>query len=71
MNAIRKLISYSDFMQAQLITNLLEGHGIPVLNRSDNAGGIDNGMFASNGIHLYVHEDNFVDALKIIETSGS
>jgi hypothetical protein len=70
MNAIRKLASYSDFMQAQLIMNLLEGCGIPVLNRSDNAGGIDNGLFASNGIHLYVHEDNLIEALKIIESSN-
>lgn len=70
MNAdLRKLTSFSDPMQAQLVKNLLEGCGIPVLNLSDNAGGIDNGLFASHGIHLYVHKDDLDEALKIMETA--
>lgn len=65
---LRKLTSYSDSIEAQLMMNLLESCGIPVLNLSDNAGGIDNGLFASNGIHLYVHKDNLSEAVEIMET---
>ncbi|MBC7530597.1 MAG: DUF2007 domain-containing protein [Oligoflexus sp.] len=68
---IRKLTSYSDRMEGEMAASFLKACGIDVLVRSDDAGGINNAMTASNGIHLFVHESQLEEALELLKTDMS
>jgi hypothetical protein len=62
-----KLTSYSDRIESELVSSFLEGNGIFVLIKSDDAGGINNSMTASNGVHLYVSSTQFEEAKALLE----
>ena len=68
MNAhLLKLTSYSNRIEGEMVASFLEGSGIFVMIKSDDAGGINNAMTASNGIHLYVSSTQFEEARTLLE----
>lgn len=67
MNA-RKLTSFSDRIQADIIKSLLESNEIPVFVKHDSAIGYPSNAFSADGFHLFVPEDLYDEALKIIST---
>jgi hypothetical protein len=69
MNA-RKLTSFSDRIQADLIKSLLESNEIPVMIQHDSAIGYPGNAFSADGFHLYVPEDLYEEAMKIISANG-
>lgn len=63
----RKLVSYADRMQAEIVKSLLESNEIPVIIQNDSEIGYAGNPFSAQGFHLYVPEDLFEDALKLID----
>jgi len=63
---LRKVTSFSDRIEAELLANYLKSCGIEVFLKSDDAGGINTAMTASNGVHLFVSEAQFEEASAIL-----
>ncbi|RYZ49273.1 MAG: hypothetical protein EOP07_24680 [Proteobacteria bacterium] len=57
-----KLTSYSNRIEGELVSKFLEGCGIYVELRSDDAGGVYNSMSSSNGVFIWVIEEQLAEA---------
>jgi hypothetical protein len=66
--SVRKLTSFSDRIQADIIKSLLESNEIPVMIQHDSAIGYPGNSFSADGFHLFVPEELYDEALKIIST---
>jgi len=63
---VRKLTSFSDRIQADLVKSRLESSGIQVFIKFDSEIGYMGNMFSAEGFHIYVPEDQYEEALQII-----
>lgn len=68
LSSLRKLTSYSNRMEADLIISFLRGHGFEVVVRSDDVGGIYSSLTTGSGVHLYVYDDQFEDATLLLQS---
>lgn len=57
-----KLTSYSSRIEGELVLKFLEGCGLLVELRSDDAGGVYNSMSSSNGVFIWVLEEQAAEA---------
>jgi len=65
---VRKLTSFSDRIQADIVKSLLESNEIPVMVQHDSAIGYPGNVFSADGFHLFVPSDLYDEAMKIIST---
>ncbi len=64
--SVRKLTSFSDRIQADLVKTLLESSGIQVVIKFDSEIGYTGNLFSAEGFHIYVPEDRYEEALQLI-----
>jgi len=59
--------TFSDRIEADLAQSALEAAGIESMVRGDDAGGIQPGLWTSNGVDLLVREEDATNARDILD----